>query len=310
MKDFYVRLYKATARACQSEMDPNSFPPYAWRSLTKVWKVLIDKEWHPFYVVLYKLFWGVYPYEYIPRKFQPLLDVVKQILISGNAIARAWCHTEAFEWAMDKVMDGRYGEDDFNSIEHMLYLETRLKYEILHLREGIENYNHITKTQENYRGTVCMLIPQARKWGGKTWGKVSNILKGLDDKYGTAYESNGDEYDDLIYMLKDFIPETVTWSMSYIRVFSLELAKKIWPEDTEATLDGLFMNVVEKTKKYVEDGRLLDGMGATRYPKGVFDFNKLRSSWLFQYVGSRIGNNVYPDNHPVKRAYFDVVFSS
>ena len=310
MKDFYVRLYKATAIACQSEIDPNSFPPYAWRKLTKVWSALIDKEWHPFYVVLHELFWGVYPHKYIPRRFQPLLDVVKEILLSSNTIASAWHHTEAFEWAMEKVMDGRCGENCFDSMEHVFYLEAHLR-QSLHLEDDAEDYNDIIDQLEGYRGTICALIPQACEWDAKTWGEVTNIFKGLDAQYGTEYEKNGYEYDNLIYMLKYFTTETMIWSMSYISVFSLELAKKIWPEDTEAILNGLFVNAVENTKKYIADGRPLDDEASDyRYPTGVFDFNKLRSSWLFQYVGERIKNDIYPDNHPVKRAYFDVVFSS
>ena len=305
MKEFYVRLYKATAIACQSEMDPNSFPPYAWRKLTKVWSALIDKEWHPFYMVLHELFWGVSPHAYIPNMFQPVMDVVKEILLSGNAIARAWRHTEAFEWAMGKVMDGRCGEDCLDSVEHVFYLEARLRHEILHMKDDEDEYN--SRLVKGYRETICTLLPQAFEWDAKTWGEVSNIFKGLDAQYGTEYEKDGYEYDDFIFMAKHFVTETVTWSMSYIRVFSLELAKKIWPKDTEATLDELFVNIVEKTKQYIEDGRPLDDKkDKYRYPEGVFDFNALHNSWLYQYVGSRIVNDVYPDNHPVKRAYFDV----
>ena len=308
MKNTYMELYKATA-AFSDEINPDSFPPNAWNMLTEIWGKTLEGEWNPFYVVLHKLLWGVYPHKRIPPVLQPLMELVEQILLSGNAIAQAWHHTKLFKLSLFNVERGRYDRepDTANSFQHTDYLLDHLIYEVLR----IQNMNCTPERLsdlEAYRATVNKLIPQSSSWNAAEWGDDMNVLRELDSLYGTNFTEYTPAYDELIYMLSHYSEETTIWSMANIRVFSEKLAEAIWGEDIESILDWAFVCAAAETRKYIEDGRPLDeDKELYRYPEGVFEYDALRNSWLFSYIKDRIGKGIYENDSLVKKAYFNVV---
>ena len=267
-----------------------------WFALTDVWDSMLDNGTYDlFYAAIHHVMWGMRPDMKQSSVFWEIVSHIENELLGEGEAWKAWIKTPAFKNAFGYVtseMDPDIDDECIyrHSIEHYHYRRYRTESAILYSKPTYSKYDaDYGLFSDIYEEIIHRLIPESAGWSDADWADENTIHNTLCKHYGVDYREDPDQYDILIMMLThlwfDKGYPAVIWPAMNLQKLPYSLAAVIWPENTQATIEQLFIDAYEKTRAYEEAGRPNDrDLQVYIHATSVYNYADLRLSWLYQHV--------------------------
>ena len=274
-----------------------------WEELANVWQCYADEtcEYSIFDLAIHKLYWGVYP-EPMRDDYVPLVRMVEDELLSDGPAYKAWkCHLSykiAFSGMRDQESALVFrGPRPHSHIFHS-YQNARFWYNVVYKRRRPGLINPATasmhdmqaaKIQESvyaacigFEKVIKCLIPDSKNWTEEQWLDDLNIRRSLRKLYNIRYSDYDPDFEILIAgLINKLHYNTPIYLAQLLKLASIPMGivQKIWPLETDTELKKLFLQAASRAK--AAETRIRSGLS---HRHGLHSYQKLKASWLYQYV--------------------------
>ena len=292
-----------------------------WLALATAWEALLeDGSTGIFLDAVHRIMWGI-PFKKSKPEHEGIVSIVKEELLSDGEAFNAWDSYVACDTAIEAVsseMDPWAGivEDCRYSIEHYNYLCDKMLWKIRYSKpKYIAEYAHYGEAILDYEEAIKKIVPAATSWNADYWYNENHIYDELVRLYGVDYRDDFVEYGRILLMLMntemdEFIHDIKeVWYASNIKRLPMSLARTIWPENTEDKILQMFALAVQATRTMPDDKKTLARRKDQEFhPVGVFEYNALHESWLYDLVNEWVEQPRLSDieRMELKRMLYDV----
>lgn len=228
------------------------------------------------------------------RRNTVFADLVTDTLNSVHPLSKTWrwVYTDSFShYLHNRTCDMLFHKD---VAPQSINLFTASNHEI---RYGVR-VARARQEWQSFEVSLYRLLPEIQGWPVSKRRNERAILGSLKAHYGIDYVNHQRDFSYTMSFLNALWSKDSSGISSFLHIqnFSEELARRIWPENTQAELEKLFLRARGLISTYKSR--------AERTSYFTFHYNyyskQLRGSWLFDYVATLHDSNVLTDTNKLK----------
>lgn len=297
-----------------------------WDTILKLWK---EKEnvigCNIMYASLFRVHWGCWLKkiesnmkvrrlcELVVKELLERKDVLKQIKTKRgfttpyNAVMKS--HTP-YSTVRKRWKSERYAAFLKDRMNYILYGGEREIEKLDLVRTGMAEIEEMkTNAMTRYRydrftNLVMKLIPESNNWHLEDWANENKILEAIQLSLGIDLRNNSKLFDDIIYIMV-LTERSVVYDRGLLCVEELPfaVAKIIWPENTERTIEVLFQTAYLDCKKYLARASAYSPCSAA---DAQYMIQRLKNSWLYTLISEWNENGTFSLESTTKKCLFSL----
>ena len=295
-----------------------------WERVVQLWKNNVDTiGYNVIYAALYSIYWGIYPLD-MPKgaDLLRLIELVKLEILKVNEDTRMLKERQFFGSTLTAVMKSgsphaKSGKG-WKAKSYRKFLNDHIKYRLYGGEYVIEHLNllstphsefeelkrnaHTRKRYEDIKGNIIRVLPEAKAWSDEMFLNEAYLLDRLKAAHGIDYSRKWYDFDCLIeaieYVDRRAFGQYMILNMEKV---PMDLARIIWPNETEACIERLFNDV------FTSQIDCMYMLGADRpYGRGYEDnVTLLKQSWLYCQIEQWRENKTYAISDETRRLLFN-----
>lgn len=296
-----------------------------WDTILKLWK---EKEnvvgCNIMYASLYRLHWGCWLKNIESNmKARRLCEVVVKELQERKDILELIDRKRGFMTPWNAVMKSRtpfavsgkrwkseyYADFLKNRLDSSLYAVERFaeKLDLVNTKtyqfEEMKNHAMAKYRYERFMRLITKLIPESRCWSFEEWADENRIIDSLKLTMGIDFRNNWQQFDDVMRLLVwSENPSGYDRGMLSIRDVPFSVVKAIWPDNTEARVEELFMTACLDMRRHLQYEFTYANCVADN---AYYLERQFIESWLYKQIKAWSHGDGYRLNHEIKKFLFD-----
>ena len=320
----FKALCQLTLNACNRDNFPEgtfSAAGSPWLELAIAWeRLLTDGSAGIFNDAVHRIMWGIPPAMSKPE-YDDIVQIVVDELLKDGAAFNVWDSYDPCDIAI-RMVGGEMrpwvaDDEDYSwSIEHYQYAEAKMLWKIRYSKGkfGVDELDY-KEVYLNYEDAIKKIVPAAASWADDYWLKEDHIHAELINLYGIDYRDDYVEYGRVLLLLMNNEPDAEkyafdeAWFASAIKRMPMDLARVIWPENTEEKVVQIFLVASECADALSASGVDFTAKKAREiHPVGVFEYSTLRDSWIYYLMVEWFQDEECSDElvHDVKERLFRI----
>lgn len=311
-------ITSATAKCSKSE-------GVFWDTILKLWK---EKEksigCNIMYATLYRLYWGCWLKNIESNmKVRRLCELVAEELQERKDILKLIEHKRGFMTPYNAVMKskspysarGKQWKSEF----YAAFLKNRTNYHLYGGERVVERLDlwQISMTEleemkanaaaryryERFMRLISKLIPESANWDFDAWANENNILAALQLRFGIDFHKKWELFDDMLHLMI-WTGEEASYDNRFLNVKELPIivAKVIWPERTEETIEAMFRTACSGMKRFFQSDF---SHAACDGPQAHYLQRQFIDSWLYKQIKAWNNSDDYSLCHETRKYLFD-----
>ena len=297
-----------------------------WSFVEKLWKDSADKiGGNVMYIILFHIHWGCYPQgtptnpdfcqlvklaeaEFLKHTDEMGLAKSKQVFRSGYTAVlksrspyvtrkKCWQSLRYKEFLKNRTLFKLYGGQMV--VENLNLVKTPL-----YIIEDMKNRAKIRYKYEKFKRTVIRLLPCAETWTVGDWANEQSIIGEMQKAFSINYADQWEDFDDLMEMLGEVEEkEPSMYRVLGVSTFTYDMAKRVWPTNTDATLEEMFLYYGTKYKQYASRAK---GNSPYSYEESQDMRKCILDSWLYQVINEWNENETHMLSDETRKMLFDI----
>lgn len=290
----YVKLLNATIAATSETAVRSMYPSVnnKWEALCILWGKLFPGEPNAVFTeAFHSLHWGFMRRQDYSASFVYLVNLVKGYIVERNIAADIWFLMDTVKKCIEYVVEETMPLTNTSNIyctyiSHHFYLKSRTYADYV---PGSDRC--YSSYADYYEYILARLIPESINWDTDKWIDDSTVTTSMDKLYGIDYSECPENFERLIELLLikwcDGSKKDVLWYTMAMTELPDSIASKIWPSDTQRTLELLFLTCFKKVHSYHTHHRPHDkDIYYYFHPTKCYNAAFLKNSWLYKRVCS------------------------
>ena len=320
-----AEIFNLTLRLCKIDAKGKRRSKTAyryWERVVQLWKNNVDIiGYNVLYAALYGIYWGIYPLD-MPNDtdFLRLVELVKFEILKVNEDTRMLKERQFFGSTLTAVMKSgsphAKSRKNWKSKVYRQFLDDHIRYRlnggeyvVEHLDllstphsefEELKRNANTRRRYEKIKENIARVLPEAESWSDEMFLNDTYLLERLKASHGTDYSRKWYDFDCLIASIKHIDRRDFDQYMILnMEKVPMELARIIWPNETEACIERLFNDV------FSSQIDCMYMLGVDR-PYGRYEDNVtlLKQSWLYCQIEQWRENKAYAISEETRRLLF------
>ena len=169
--------------------------------------------------------------------------------------------------------------------------------------EEMKNHAMAKYRYERFMRLIMKLIPESRCWSFEEWADENRIVDSLKLTMGIDFRNNWQQFDDVMRLLVwSENPSGYDRGMLSIRDVPFSVVKVIWPDNTEARVEELFMTACLDMRRHLQYEFTYANCVADN---AYYLERQFIESWLYKQIKAWSHGDGYRLNHEIKKFLFD-----
>lgn len=297
-----------------------------WGFVEKTWKNA-EKTigGNVMYTVLFHIHWGCYPVKTpVNPDFLQLAELVEAEFLKHTHEMEIAKSKRVFRSAYIAVMKSYspyvLRKDEWKSAAYKDFLEKKTQVRLYGGQVVVHSLNLVTTPGreiqdmvykariryacERFKRSIERLLPDARAWSESEWSDQRNIIDNMKKTFGVDYAVEWEDFDRTIDMIEAVESKRTTrYEMLSVNHFSYDMAKMLWPVNTDAVLENMFCYYVTWYKDYVLRVKCNSSCGC-----GDEEMlrNQILESWLYKVMYGWYRGKAHPLSDKTRKKLFDI----
>ena len=156
----------------------------------------------------------------------------------------------------------------------------------------------------NIKNFLIKFIPAAKSWSDDEFSDDSKILNSLNQAYGVDLDWCRENFDQLYEAYTQNIGKKDNlYLYLHIKTLPIGLRKIIWPQNTDAEIDKLFIGIYNQCAQYISYAK----KHQYNYTNAIsITQQRFHESWLYNQIREWNDSGSYTLSHETKICYFNL----
>ena len=296
-----------------------------WSRMMNFWQTNIDTlSYNVVYAALHVIHWGTYPNN-MPQD----ADLEKLVTLLSNEFLKVTPDLEQakqrqfFNRSLNLVLKSPSPYFVFDPWESEIltsFRDAKTNYRLYGGVIVVKDLNLLNTSEEKFsdmktrakflacynkiKNFLIKFIPAARSWSDDEFSNDSKILNSLNQAYGVDLDWCRQNFDQLYEAYTQNIGKKDNlYLYLHIKTLPISLRKIIWPQNTNAEIDKLFIGIYNQCAQYITYAK----KHQYNYTNAIsITQQRFHESWLYNQIREWHDTGSYALTPEAKRCYFDL----